>query len=38
MVHAAVNRKTNDRLAVKIYDKEKILSNISRKRSVTREI
>lgn len=38
VVHTALNKKTNDRLAMKIYDKEKILSNASRKRSVTREI
>ena len=38
MVHTAFNKKTNDRLAMKIYDKEKILSNASRKRSVSREI
>jgi hypothetical protein len=29
-VHTAVNKKTNDKLAMKIYDKEKILSNTSR--------
>src|SRR5688500_14674986 len=38
VVHTAFNKKTNDRLAMKIYDKEKILSNASRKRSVSREI
>lgn len=38
MVHTAFNKKTNDKLAMKIYDKEKILSNESRKRSVSREI
>jgi serine/threonine protein kinase len=38
VVHTAYNKKTNDRLAMKIYDKEKILSNASRKRSVSREI
>jgi len=38
VVHTAFNRKTNDKLAMKIYDKEKILSNASRKRSVSREI
>lgn len=38
VVHTAFNKKTNDKLAMKIYDKEKILSNASRKRSVSREI
>jgi serine/threonine protein kinase len=38
VVHSALNKRTNDRLAIKIYDKEKILSNASRKRSVSREI
>lgn len=38
VVHTAINKKTNDRIAMKIYDKEKILSNASRKRSVSREI
>lgn len=38
VVHTALNKKTNDRLAMKIYDKEKILANASRKRSVSREI
>lgn len=38
VVHTAYNKKTNDKLAMKIYDKEKILSNESRKRSVSREI
>jgi serine/threonine protein kinase len=37
-VHTALHKKTNDKLAMKIYDKEKILSNASRKRSVSREI
>lgn len=37
-MHTALNKRTNDRLAIKIYDKEKILSNASRKRSVSREI
>lgn len=37
-VHTAYNKKTNDLLAMKIYDKDKILSNASRQRSVSREI
>jgi len=38
VVHAAFNKKTKDVIAMKIYDKEKVLSNASRKRSVSREI
>lgn len=38
IVHTAYNKKTKDMLAMKIYDKEKVLSNASRKRSVSREI
>ena len=38
VVHTAVNKKTHDTLAMKIYDKEKILINASRQRSVSREI
>ena len=38
VVHSAFNKKTHDKLAMKIYDKEKILSNESRKKSVQREI
>ena len=38
VVHCAYNKKTKDKLAIKIYDKEKVLSNESRKRSLSREI
>jgi len=38
VVHTALNKKTNDRCAMKIYDKEKVLTSQSRKRSVSREI
>ena len=38
VVHTVVNKKTKDMRAMKIYDKEKVLSNDSRKRSLSREI
>ena len=38
MVHSVMNKRTKDRMAMKIYDKEKVLSNDSRKRSLSREI
>jgi serine/threonine protein kinase len=38
VVHTALNKKTNGRCAMKIYDKDKVLTSQSRKRSVSREI
>lgn len=38
VVHSVMNKRTKDKLAMKIYDKEKVLSNDSRKRSLSREI
>lgn len=38
VVHSVMNKRTKDKLAMKIYDKEKVLSNDSRKSSLSREI